>query len=233
MTTDAPRSAPAQAEFLNSLTMACGEFGVSLTPQQTEAMWRHFCLMVEANRRVNLTRITAPDQAAVKHYADSLALPPWADRTLPSAVRMLDVGTGAGLPAVPIAICRSQWEILAVDRTRKKTDFVFAAAAALGLTNLTVRHARARELVGGTEPFDLVTCRAVGDALDCLAEARRLVAVGGYFVCYATPRTLVDLVPRHNRRIARLGFGPVEGYDYRLLLGEQHIDRVLAVWRRT
>ena len=195
-------------------------------------MWRHLHRVLEANRHTNLTRITAPVEAAVKHYADSLALIPWARRMLGPDTGVLDVGTGAGFPAVPLAICCPTWQVLAVDGTRKKSEFVSLAASELGLTNLIAQHVRARELAGRVIPFDLVTCRAVGDPVSNAKECRRLLTAGGWLVCYATPRTLDALTEARRRQIERLGYGGTDRYDYHLSLGGKRLARTLAIWRR-
>ena len=232
MIDDADRAGSSQDNFVDAVVTACRELGLSLSADQTERMWRHYALMVEENRCTNLTRITDPVQAAVKHYADSLALLPWAHETVLADAYVLDVGTGAGFPAVPLAICRPAWRILAIDSTKKKMDFVATAAASLGLDCLSVQHARARELAGHVAPFDLVTCRAVADLVKCLREVRRLIAGGGWLVCYTSPRTLDRLTPSQRAQADRLGFEPPHRHGYRLILPDGHIDRVLTVWQR-
>jgi len=132
--------------FSTALTNAAGALGLRLEEHHLARMWRHFELVVEANRRFNLTRITAPADAALKHYADSLALlaTRWVDSDRPLSV--LDVGTGAGFPAVPLAIVCERWGVMAIDGTGKKARFVAEAAAVLGLANLEARHTRAADL---------------------------------------------------------------------------------------
>ncbi len=232
----APGEGPeaARAEFTDALSAACRGLDLSVSEDQAETMWRHYSLMVAANRHTNLTRITAPAQAAVKHYADSLALLSWARAcdAISSGARVLDVGTGAGFPAVPLAVCQPEWRFLAVDSTRKKATFVGDAAAALALDHLSVRHARARELAGHVEPFELVTCRAAGDLLTYFRETRRLIAPGGWVVCYTTPNAFTGLTPAKRRQAERMGFDPPHRHDYPLVSADQRIDRVLAAWQR-
>ncbi len=218
--------------FADALTAACHGLGLSLTEEQLGAMQEHYRLMLQANRRMNLTRITSPEQAAVKHYADSLALLAWAPPGVVAEARVLDVGTGAGFPALPLAICRPTWRVLAVDSTRKKADFVASVAAALALGNLSVQAVRARELSGRVEPFGLVTSRAVSDPLACLRETRRLVTPGGWVVCYTTPSVHDGLSGSEVARAERMGFQPPQRHDYVLTVQDDRIDRVLSAWRR-
>jgi 16S rRNA (guanine527-N7)-methyltransferase len=229
---DAADSKTARVTFEHALRGACDALMLPLEEDQVDRMWRHYILMVVANRTTNLTRITAADQAAVKHYADSLALIAGRAERFPPDVRLLDVGTGAGFPAVPLAICKPDWRITAIDSTAKKVAFVGRAAEELELDGLTVRHVRARELADQVNRFDVVTCRATGDLLKCLRETRRLVTSGGWLVCYTTPSALDAMQAATHRQGERLGFALVERSDYELLLGAEQIGRALALWQR-
>ncbi len=169
--------------FQTALVEATRAVGVALTDEQRGLMWEHFRLVVQANRQFNLTRITSAADAAVKHYADSLTLlaAPWIDADGGRPLRVLDVGTGAGFPAVPLAIARPDWRITAIDSTAKKVRFVAEAVGRLGLTNVEARHARAADLARSKqERFDLVLLRAVSRIAAGLDEVHRLVPPGGF-----------------------------------------------------
>ena len=116
--------------------------------------------MLRVNAFMNLTAITDVDEIIVKHYADCALIAPY----LPNNAKLCDVGTGGGFPSLPIAILRPDVSVLGVDSTQKKLDYVANTASLLGLSNLTVRAARA-ELLGQMpdfrESFDVVTARAV------------------------------------------------------------------------
>lgn len=136
----------------------------ALAPFMTDDIADRFCALTEEMLRVNaymnLTAITEVSEITVKHYADCALIAPF----LPEHASMCDVGTGGGFPSLPIAILRPDLRITAVDSTQKKLDYVAAAARLLGLTNLTVKAARAEAL--GQDPafreqFDAVTARAV------------------------------------------------------------------------
>lgn len=171
--------------FHSTLASALGSLGVGFDEADATRMWRHYELMIEANRAFNLTRITAAADAAVKHYADSITLlaTPWVDRG--RAASLLDVGTGAGFPAVPLAIMCPAWKVTAIDSTGKKARFVAQAAAEVGIANLEALHARAAEL--GRQPgmrFDLVVLRAVAQLSAGLKEVNSLVGPKGAIVFY-------------------------------------------------
>lgn len=180
-------ASPSREIFAVALSAAVKSIGLDLAAEQVETMYRHYLLMVEANLRFNLTRITAPAEAAVKHYADSLAPlvdPRYADDR---SLAVLDVGTGAGFPAIPLAVVRPRWRITAIDGTGKKARFVAEAARVLGLDNLEAVHCRAVELARERPAsFDLVLMRAVGSLATGLKEVSRLLRPGAVAICYKT-----------------------------------------------
>ena len=173
--------------FEATLRESCSGLGLPLADRQCELLWGHYARMVEANSQFNLTRITGPAEAAIKHYADSLALLacPWIQRA--RRLQVLDVGTGAGFPAIPLAICCPEWKLTAIDGTAKKARFVAEAAEALGIPNLTAEHARGDELARTRVGMaDLIVLRAVGRVAPMLSEVHRLARGGGLIVCYKT-----------------------------------------------
>ena len=136
--------------------------------------------MLKINESFNLTAIKAPEGIALLHYIDSLK---GAD-VFAEGARVIDIGCGAGFPSLPLAICRPDLEIVAVDSTAKRVRYVAETAELLGLSNLKVITARAEELGRRKEyreAFDFVTARAVA-SLPVLCElCLPLVKVGGVF----------------------------------------------------
>ena len=171
------------------------------------ALCRDFYLRLEeANRHFNLTRLTSPEEYAIKHVVDSLALL----REVPAvsgSLEIADVGCGAGFPSVILAAARPELRITAIDSTGKKSEFLRETAAALRLANLTVVNGRANELARRPEfrrRFDAVTARAVAPASKLRRECATLLKPGsGFFALYQTPaqsaRELPELVndPRY------------------------------------
>ena len=139
-------------------------------------------LMLEANEHINLTAITDEEQVAIKHFADSLYILKYVD--IPHNARLLDVGTGAGFPGIPLLIARPDLKVTLLDGTGKKLSFIADSAQLLGLKVDTV-HLRAEEGAKAPEmreKFDIVTARAVAD-LQRLAEyCIPFVRKGGLFV---------------------------------------------------
>ncbi len=141
--------------------------------------------VLQGNQVQNLTRITSPIDFWEKHLWDSLRgiKPFWQQANL----KVLDIGTGAGFPGLPIAIVQPTWQLTLLDGTLKKIKFVKETIAAIGLTNTIAIHGRAEEL--GREKhyqnqFDLVLVRAVGTIADCLKYSLPLTRSGGTIVLY-------------------------------------------------
>lgn len=217
--------------FSSALRSALAEWQIDIDPDQLHRLFAHYQAVIEANRVMNLTRITKPVEAAVKHYADSMALLPWARKRPIGPCTVLDVGTGAGFPAVPLAVMRPEWTVTAMDATRKKIDFLRKTAAAIGLTNLRCQHAHSRHW-HTAETFQLVVFRALAKMPMPLREAARYVDASGRAVAYAvrSPANQDRSVAPHSPRFDILAFE--ERYDYELELAGDRIARSLYVYRK-
>lgn len=224
-------SATDQDEFRTALVGSLAGLGLVSDDTQAERMYAHYERMVEANRQFNLTRITTPADAAVKHFADSLTLlaTGWAgsDRKL----TVLDVGTGAGFPAVPLAIVCERWSILGIDGTGKKARFVASSAKALGLRNLRARHARVEDLARHPdEQFDWVIVRAVGKIPQLLPELAGVVRRGGSIVFYKTHQARPEVSAAAN--VATKLRLVMEMREIELTAGAERLVRMLVRYRR-
>jgi 16S rRNA (guanine527-N7)-methyltransferase len=216
-------------EFSIALRIAIERWALPIKPRQIERLRAHFEAMVETNRVINLTRITKPVEAAVKHYADSLALLKWVQERTIIVNELLDIGTGAGFPAMPLAVVRPDWIVTAIDATGKKIEFLRRTAAAIGAANIRCEHAHSDHWRPG-RTFDTVVCRAVTGLPRILHHGRRYVSENGYIVAYKA--TAIEAQEQRNAQAAakKLGLRPHEPYHYDLRLGNERLDRVLFVY---
>lgn len=174
------------------------KLGISLTDEQIELFDKLSDLLVEQNKTMNLTAITDPDGIAVKHFADSISALSAAEFT-PKA-KVLDVGTGAGFPSIPLLIARPDLEMTMIDSTAKKLRYVTQTVEALGL-NAEVLHTRAEEAGQNKEyreKFDIVCSRAVA-ALNVLCEyCLPFVKVGGVFLAMKGAKAQEEIADAKN-----------------------------------
>ena len=167
--------------FDDALTAALTHWGISVEPNRLAQLRAHYEAVVEANRSMNLTRITEPIDAAVLHYADSLALLSWVEKRKLTIRTVLDVGTGAGFPGLPLAIAEPDRMFDLVDSNGRKIQFIKHVTGLLGLRNVAAVKTRTEDYAPGYR-FDTVIARAVA-ALPRLAEiAGHHVGEHGVFV---------------------------------------------------
>ncbi len=177
------------------LVEGCRQLGIPLPAPAVAAFERYYRELVTWNQRLNLTAIVAYDEVQTKHFLDSLvSLPLLAEElgaTLPlPSLRMLDVGTGAGFPGIPLKIVSPAVKMTLMDGTQKKIAFLEQMIRTLALPSTTLVHGRAEELGRTSEhraQYDIVTARAVAP-LSTLAEyLLPLVRLGGLAVVYKGP----------------------------------------------
>ena len=200
---------------LDQIKTACEQWDIALSPQMLEQMDRFAALLLEWNEKMNLTAITDPRDMAVKHFCDSLTL--LASVSLPQRAKVLDVGSGAGFPAMPLLIARPDLKITMLDSLQKRLTFLQEALDLLGLKAELV-HLRAEE--GGKIPrfreqFDLVTARAVA-SLPVLCEyCMPYQRVGGLFAAMKGPDAEAELTSAASAA-KQLGCKFLKKYPYQL-----------------
>ena len=155
--------------------------GISLQEAELEQFDLYAQLLVEWNQRINLTAIVKPEEIVVKHFIDSLTLLKAVE--LPQNAAVIDVGTGAGFPSVPIKIVRPDLRLTLLDSLNKRITFLKELSAALGQENLCI-HSRAEE--AGRNPayrekYELATARAVAHLRELSEYCLPFVKAGGCF----------------------------------------------------
>lgn len=178
---------------------------LTLTPEQETAFDVYARELAAWNAHTNLTAITAPDEVRVRHFLDSLTV--LAAVPLSPGAHVIDVGTGAGFPGLPLAIVRADLHVTLIEATGKKLAFCQHVAEQLGLTNLDFVHARAEE--GGHMPAlrergDLVAARAVARLPALLEYLLPLARVGG-LAAAMKGRTAAEEAADSSRALRLLG----------------------------
>jgi 16S rRNA (guanine527-N7)-methyltransferase len=160
--------------------------GISLDDAQLDQFRRFRDLLLDANTRVNLTAITDPAEVVTRHFLDSLTcLLAVAPEQCARPWRLLDIGSGAGFPGIPLAIALPNWRVTSLEATGKKARFQQEAVAALGLENVTVFIGRAEEFARKPEHrgrYDLVAARAVAALPTLLEYCCPFARVGGQVI---------------------------------------------------
>ena len=169
--------------FSDDLRQQLTAFGIEATDRQIEQFNTYIELLIETNKSLNLTAITDPHEVAVKHMVDSLSC--LDEHVFKEGATVLDLGTGAGFPGIPLAIMRPDLRITLFDSLQKRLRFLEGVISQLGLTNVVTLHGRAEEtakLSDYREQFDIITSRAVA-RLAVLAEwSLPFGRIGGYLV---------------------------------------------------
>lgn len=196
---------------------ACETIGLELEPAEREQLAAFLHLLLETNKQFNLTAIKEPDEAWLRHVLDSLSLLPHLGQSDSEAhtLRAVDVGSGGGLPGVPLAITRPDVRFTLVEATGKKAKFLRRCADELGLTNLDVVNDRA-ETVGQDKAhrqrYDSAIARAVGPMNVLLELTMPLVRVGGR-VLAMKGRRLEEELRDAGDALMLLGEGRIEVYE--------------------
>ncbi len=162
---------PVQAHLEEGL---CG-LGLVLAPERVALLMRYCALLQKWNRVYNLTAIREPSKLITHHLLDSLAVAP----LLPGK-SIVDLGSGAGLPGIPLAIARPEWQIVVLDSNHKKGAFLRQAVLELRLDNVDVQIGRA-ENWHPADGLDIAVSRAFSDLAGFIEAARHLVVPGGWF----------------------------------------------------
>jgi 16S rRNA (guanine527-N7)-methyltransferase len=155
------------------LQQGCAALQLSVDARQQEQLLDYLALLSRWNRTYNLTSVRDEAQMVTRHLLDSLAIAPYL-----TGQRFLDVGTGAGLPGVPMALLFPAREFHLLDSNGKKTRFLFQVKTALCLDNMFVHQARVESFLVA-EPFETVLTRAFASLQDMVHGCRHLLAPGG------------------------------------------------------
>lgn len=178
--------------------------GIECSDQQAQSLVRYYEMLIEKNKVMNLTAITDFEEVAVKHFADSLALK---KVKVLSTEKVLDLGTGAGFPGIPLKIMYPDIEITLLDSLNKRLIFLDEVIGQLQLKGIRTVHGRAEELARKKEyreQYDVVVSRAVANLSTLVEYCLPYTKVGGCFISYKGAKAR-DEVKAAEKAITLLG----------------------------
>ncbi|MEK9826364.1 MAG: 16S rRNA (guanine(527)-N(7))-methyltransferase RsmG [Methylotenera sp.] len=179
------------AELQQKLAAGLATMALQITQQQQQKLLEYVALIYKWNQVHNLTAVRDPLEMVTLHILDSLSILTYVD-----GKRLLDVGAGAGLPSIPLAICLPELQVTAIDAVQKKVSFMRQAKAQLGLNNFNVIHGRIEEQKVPSkdmpEKFELITSRAFSEIGLFVKLTKHLLAGGGLWLA------MKGVIPQHE-----------------------------------
>lgn len=168
--------------FSEELENVAKQIEIELTKKQIEKFYNYMNLLLKWNEKINLTAIIEPREVILKHFVDSLTIAKY----IKENEKLIDVGTGAGFPGIPLSIVKENTDIVLLDSLNKRINFLEEIKQNLKLKNITTIHGRAEEFGKNKkerEIYDIATSRAVAPLNILLEYLLPLVKVGGKAIC--------------------------------------------------
>ena len=212
-------------EWMQELEKKAKKMQIELSNQQLEQFYLYMNLLLEWNEKINLTAITDPKEIILKHFIDSITIAPY----LKNAQSILDIGTGAGFPGIPLAILENSKDFVLMDSLNKRIIFLQEVIQNIALTGVQAIHGRAEELgkeKEHREHYDLVTSRAVAKLNILLEYMLPFVKVGGRCICMKS-QEIEEELEEAKQAIELLG-GKLERVD-EIILPESDVKRKIIV----
>ena len=215
-------------EFINKLEIEAKKINIELTNKQLEQFYLYMKLLLEWNEKVNLTAITEPNDIIIKHFIDSLTICKYVDKNSD----VVDVGTGAGFPGIPLKIACEQCDITLLDALNKRLNFLNDVIEKNHLKAIKTAHFRAEEAGKNKayrEKFDITTSRAVAPLNVLVEYLLPLTKVGGKCICMKGSN-LKEEIEQSIKAIEILG-GKIEKVD-EFLLPDTDMNRTIIVIKK-
>lgn len=207
------------------------QLGIRLSEQQLEQFQCYYERLIEKNKVMNLTAITEYDEVVDKHFVDSILL--GSVKELSGKKRVIDVGTGAGFPGIPLKIVYPELEITLLDSLNKRVKFLNEVIEELGLTGIQAVHSRAEDLAQDAahrQQYDICVSRAVANLATLSEYCIPFVKQGGYFISYKSTQIEEEL--KQAKKAVQVLGGTLEQVETVQIPGTT-IERQFVMIRKT
>ena len=197
-------------EFKEKLIINVDKLGINLSEIQLKQFYNYMNLLIEWNKKVNLTAITEPDEIILKHFVDSLTI----SKYISDGTKVVDVGTGAGFPGIPLKIVRQDVDITLLDSLQKRINFLDEVINELNLEKITTIHSRGEDFGKNKkyrEEFDIATSRAVANLSTLSEYLLPLVKVGGKVI--SMKGSLIQEELENSKNAIKILGGQIEKVD--------------------
>ena len=197
-------------DFKEKMIINVDKLGINLSEIQLKQFYNYMNLLIEWNKKINLTAITEPDEIILKHFVDSLTI----SRYISDGTKVVDVGTGAGFPGIPLKIVRQDVDITLLDSLQKRINFLDEVINELNLEKITTVHSRVEDFGKDKkyrEKFDIATSRAVANLSTLSEYLLPLVKVGGKVI--SMKGSLIQEELENSKNAIKILGGQIEKVD--------------------
>lgn len=202
------------------------KYGINLNDVQIKQFETYFSMLIETNKVLNLTAITEEHDVLIKHFLDSVL----AVKNFPENVKIIDVGSGAGFPSIPLKIVRPDLKICMIDSLNKRINFLNEVIKILNLNYINAEHCRAEDFAKkNREMFDVATARAVASLNTLVEYLLPFVKIGGIAIIYKSSKLSEELKEAENA-IKILG-GKIEKIE-NIIISEEELERNILIVRK-
>ena len=213
-------------EFSSNLKEKLDKIDIEINKEQSQKFYNYMNLLLEWNEKINLTAITEPNEVILKHFVDSATIIKYIEDNM----EIVDVGTGAGFPGIPLNIINSKANYVLVDSLNKRINFLNEIINNLKLENINTVHSRIEDFgKDNKESFDIATSRAVASLNILLEYLLPLLKVGGICICMKGSNTKEE-IENSNKALEILG-GKIEKVE-EIILPDSVIVRNIIIVRK-
>lgn len=197
-------------EFSYEMKDKMKRINIDITDKQVKKFFSYMNLLIEWNKKINLTAIIEPDEIILKHFVDSLTI----SKYISDGTRVVDVGTGAGFPGIPLKIYRQDLEITLLDSLQKRINFLDEVIRELNLEKIETVHSRVEDFGKDKkyrEKFDISTSRAVANLATLSEYLLPLVKIGGKVI--SMKGSLIEEELENSKNAIKILGGEIERVD--------------------